>query len=131
VRLAGGTEQIDQGLKLRGGQMTELLGVAIANRLIECFEERKAGFRDAHLHDAAIIGHSVPGDQLSLFEAVYQPRDVGRVGNEFPREDESRQGSGMLSSQKPQGVVLLARQIVLLEQLVFPHSKTVVGSPKV
>jgi hypothetical protein len=92
VRLTGGAEELDKGLKLRRAQVAELLGVAVANRLVEGFEKGEASFGDADLHDAAVVGHSLSSDQFTVFKAVNEPRDVGRVGHQFSREDESRQG---------------------------------------
>jgi hypothetical protein len=131
VRLAGRAEKVNQRLKLRIGQVAELLLMAIAHWLIELLQQRQARLRDGDLHHAAVVGHSPPRNETTLFEPIDQARDVGCVRNELSGKDQRRQRPGMLGSQEAQGVVLLSREIVPQKQFVFEHAQPIIRSPEV
>lgn len=111
--------------------MAELLGVAVADGLIELLEQRQSCFGDADLDDAAVVGHSLAGDEAPLLQAIDQTSNVGSVRDKLAGQHERWQGRGMLSSQQAEGVVLLRGQLVAEKQIVFEHPQPIVRPPEV
>jgi hypothetical protein len=131
VRPAGFFQQADKLRELFRGKVTELLVVAFADLVSQLIEQFRARCRDPDFDDAAILGPALPLDKLPLFEAVEQAGHVRRPRNEPRAKRERGNGAGLRSAQQAQGVVLLRREIVLLEQLLFERLEAVVGPPEV
>jgi hypothetical protein len=110
-------QQIKEHLQTRGRHVPELALVKVENRLVQSFQKAECLWRDARLHDAAVVGLAFPRNQASLFHAVEETRHVRVVGNHAVANAPARQTFGFGSAENAKDVVLRARQASRLEEL--------------
>ena len=130
MRLAAGAQQIDERFELGGREVPELSLVALANGVVELLKQGQAGFGDADLHDAAVVGHSLADDKVALGQAIQKPGDVRGMRDEPRSQGQRGEGRRMLGPEQPQGVVLLGGELVLRKELVLEHPQAVIRPPK-
>src|SRR5689334_4009476 len=106
--------------------MSELPDVAGTQRFAQLLQQSDARRGDADTHNATIIGGTVAVDEAALLQFIQHARDVGRARNQEGREIEGAKFVRMLAAQETKRVVLLRRQLVMLEQLVLQGAEAVV-----
>lgn len=131
MRSAGALQEFDQLLQFVPLQMPQLPLVALTDRGIQLGEQFEPRVGDADQNDPAIVFQPQPRDQAAVFELVEQSGDVRRAGDESARKAEGGQPLGASAAEQAQGVVLLGRQVVLAEQLVFEHAQAIIRPPEI
>lgn len=130
MRAAGLFEQRHELGQLLGRQMAELLVVTSSDAVRQLIEQFDPDGCDRNLHDASVFGPSLAFDEFPLFEPIEQPGHIGRAGNEPRSERERRNRPRLRSAEQSQRVVLLGREIVLLEQPFLDRLEAVIGAPQ-
>lgn len=83
------------------------------------------------MDDTTISRHALTTHETALLEAIDEPCDVWRMGNETAGQRERGQSCGVFGSEQSQSIVLLRSQIVLGKELVLDHPQAVVSSPEI
>src|ERR1019366_10623247 len=111
--------------------MAKLPRMAALERLVQILQERQPRRGDADADDTAIVGGAIALDQATLLQLVEQARDVRRPRYQPTGQVQRLDPLGMLAAQNPERVVLLMREVVLAEELVFQGAQAVVSAPEI
>ena len=98
VRLAGFPQQTDELPQPGPRHVAQLPGMATTDGFVERLQEFDSRLGDPHLDHAAVFGQPLAANQVSFFELVQQPGDIGRAGN----EPLGRAKVGRLGMSRPQ-----------------------------
>src|SRR5581483_1634617 len=82
VRQTSGTEQRGQILNFFAGQMAQLPGMALADRLVQRLQKGQSGFRDADMHHPAIVRGPVALYETAFLQLIEQARNIRRSRDE-------------------------------------------------
>src|SRR5687767_2273744 len=110
--------------------MAELPGVTFIQRLAQRVQQLDARRSNADADDAAIVGRALARYQAALLQFVEQTRDIRCATDETGCEVKSAYWCWVIAAEQAEGVVLLRRQVVLHEQLVFQGPQSIVRPPE-
>lgn len=111
--------------------MPQLLAMALPDETIELVEQLEARRSDSYFHHPPVFWSAVPFYEFPFFKSVKEPRHVRRARDQPGTEGQRRNRLRLSGPQQAKCVILLRRQVVLLEQPLFDGFEPVVRSPQV
>ncbi len=129
--LADFLKKLDEGFEFAWFKVAKLAIVNLADGGGKRLEQDNAAESDADVNGAAVTGGPLALDEAAFPELVDQPGDVGGARDESRRKTERRNLVGGRRFKQPECVVLLSRQAVGGEELVFQQTQPVVSAPEI
>ena len=93
--------------------------VTFADFRLQRIEQNNPAGGDAHMNDAAIIGRPFAIDQIPLGQFIDEAGDIRGARYETGSQVKRGHLFGSGGAEKAQGVVLLGRKTMPVEQLIF------------
>lgn len=131
VRSAGGAEQPHESLQVGGRHVAQLTAPAVDDVGGQRREKLRAGGGDRHPHDATVGREPLPPHQAPPLQPIDEPGDVRGARDEAGGQRQRGERLGRDVGEHTQGVVLLGRKTVPIENFLLDGLEAIERSPEV